>query len=168
MQTWHVLYVLGGIAELAGIVALGYPDLLPGARRISGWLRRQENRIRRYVGLPTRPNVVNLGAAAGEFNIAGRAAALVVSRSEGTLEQNVDFLLRRDQDAQRRENEMAERIDQLEADSRQRVDDARREMEQHVAGELADAGDEYRELRVVGTGALVLGLVLVTVATFIA
>jgi len=163
VQASPVLFVFGAVAEFAGIVLLGFPDLLPGAIRLSGWLRRQSNRLRRVVGLPTRPIVVSIGAA-GEINIAGRVAALVVSRSGGTLDEKVAFLLRRDQAAQRQENELADRVDQLEAESRQRIADAQREMEQHIAAET----EAYRPLRIAGTAALALGLALTTVATLIA
>jgi hypothetical protein len=49
-----------------------------------------------------------------------------------------------------------------------RFAEAQRQMEQHVAAELAAATEAYRPLRIAGTAALALGLVLVTVATLIA
>jgi hypothetical protein len=39
-----VLVVVGVVAEFAGIVLLGFPDFVPGALRLSGWLRRQWRR----------------------------------------------------------------------------------------------------------------------------
>jgi hypothetical protein len=170
VQAWHALYVLGVVAEFAGIVALGFPDLLPGARRLSAWLsrhgRRASNRLRRLVRREPRVVTVTGGLSAG-VAIGGHASA-VVSTSETTLEGQVAYLLQRDRDAQEQANAFAARLNQLEADSPRRLAEARQEMEQHVARELALARDEYLDLRVAGTGALVLGLVLVTVATFIA
>jgi hypothetical protein len=40
VQACAVLLVVGVLAEFVGTVLLGFPDLLPGATRLSGWLRR--------------------------------------------------------------------------------------------------------------------------------
>jgi hypothetical protein len=167
VQTCAWLFIAGVFTEFVGIVLLGFPDLLPGARRLSGWLRRQENRVRRLVGLPTRRGVVY--AKSGTLTVGvGASSAGMVSTSATTLEGKVEYLMRRDQDSQRAENALAARVNRLEAESPQQIAKAQRQMEQHVAAKLADARAEYHELRVAGTGALALGLILVTVATFIA
>jgi hypothetical protein len=166
VQACPVLFVLGVLVEFVGIVLLGFPDLLPGARRLSGWLRRQENRLRRLIGRKPRHVVVTAGSAmsiAGGFSASG-----IVGTSETTLEGQVAYLLRRDQDAQREANALAARVKRLEADGPKHLDEAQRQMEQHVAAELAAARAEYREVRIAGTAALAVGLVLVTVATLIA
>jgi signal transduction histidine kinase len=85
----------------------------------------------------------------------------------GSLEDKVEYLLRRDQDAQRRANELDARLDRLEAESTERLAELRGKMETHVAHELSTALEAYRPLRVAGTIALVIGLVCVTVATFV-
>jgi hypothetical protein len=165
------LLVLGALAEFTGIVLLGFPDFLPGALRLSAWLghrgRRALNRIRRLIGLPPLTTHISI-AAAVELNLAGSIAALVVSREEGTLEEKVDFLLRRDQDAQRRLNELEHRLDDLEAESPRRLDELRAAMEEHVAREVAAVLEAYRPLRIAGTIALFVGLVCITTATLAA
>jgi hypothetical protein len=165
------LLVFGVLAEFAGIVLLGFPDFLPGALRLSAWLgrrgRRVLNRVRRLIGLPSLTTHVSI-AAAGEYNLAGNVAALVVSREEGTLEEKVDFLLRRDQDAQRRLNDLEHRLNDLEGESPRRLEELRTAMEEHVARELSAALEAYRPLRIAGTVALFVGLACVTTATLLA
>jgi hypothetical protein len=166
VQACPLLFAAGALAEFVGIVLLGFPDLLPGARRLSGWLRRQENRLRRLIG--REPRHVFGTSSVGVAIAAGVSASGIVGTSETTLEGQVAYLLRRDEDAQRKANALAARVNRLEAESPRQIEEAQRQMEQHVAAELADARAEYRELRVAGTLALALGLILVTVATFIA
>jgi hypothetical protein len=169
MHIWP-LYVVGVVAEFAGIVCLGFPDLLPGALRLSAWLgcqwHRATNRLRRLVGLKPR-RVVHTVGAAGTVNLAGHISAVVSTSNVGSLEDKVEYLLRRDQDAQRRANELDARLDRLEAESTERLAELRGKMETHVAHELSTALEAYRPLRVAGTIALVIGLVCVTVATFV-
>ena len=164
------LLVVGVVAEFVGIVCLGFPDFIPGATRLSRWLRgrsrRVENRLRRLVGLPLRP-VVYQASIGGAITLGGSVSG-VVGTSATTIEEKVEYLLRRDQDAQRQANELAERVGGLERETSRRLDEARQRMEAHVASELATAHEEYRPLRIVGTVALAIGLVCVTLATFLA
>src|SRR5918994_3358715 len=105
------LFLIGALFELAGIVALGFPDLLPGAIRLSEWLRRQENRLRRRVGLAPRPVIHTTSVSDGI--VFGGSASAVVGTSGTTLEGKVEYLLRRDEDAQHRTNEIAARVNDL-------------------------------------------------------
>lgn len=109
----------GNVAEFAGIVLLGFPDLLPGAIRLSRWLQRQSrrtaNRLRRLVGRQPLGTVVSAGAATAIATALTGSA--VVGTSETTVEGKVEFLLRRDQDSQRQANVFAERLGRLEAES---------------------------------------------------
>jgi hypothetical protein len=166
VQASPVLFVVGVLAEFVGIVLLGFPDLVPGAVRLSAWLRQQENRLRRRIGREPRNVVVTVGAATASAAFGGRAAG-IVGTSETTLEGQVAYLLRRDQDAQREGNALAARVSALEAELPRQRDEAQRQMEHHVAGALAAARAEYRELRLAGTFALFAGLACVTVATLI-
>ena len=165
------LLVIGSVLELGGIVALGFPDLLPGALRVSTWLGRQwrlaSNRLRRLVGLKPRA-VVHTVDMAGAVSLAGHISAVVSTSNVGSLEEKVEYLLRRDQDAQRRVNEHDERLDRIEAESTERLAELRGQMETHIARELGAALEAYRPLRVAGTVALVIGLGCVTAATLLA
>jgi hypothetical protein len=164
------LLVIGALFELGGIVALGFPDLLPGAVRLSAWLRRFGrrviNRLRRLVRRKPLPVVVSAGvggAIAGGISPTGAART-----SETTLEGKVDYLLRRDQDAQRQASQFDTRLARLETESPRRLVELRRTMEEHVARELSAALEAYRPLRVAGTVALAIGLACVTAATLLA
>ena len=165
------LLVLGSAFEFGGIVALGFPDLLPGALRVSTWLgrqwRRASNRLRRLVGLKPRAVVHTVGAG-GAISGGGHLSGVVSTSNVGSLEDKVEYLLRRDQDAQRRENELNARLDRIERETSERLAELRGEMETHVAHELDALRVEYRPLRVAGTIALVIGLACVTVAALLA
>ena len=86
---------------------------------------------------------------------------------DASLEDKVEYLRRRDQEAQRRLNEHDDRLDRIEAESPERLAELRGDMETHVAHELSAALEAYRPLRVVGTIALVIGLACVTLATLL-
>jgi hypothetical protein len=114
-----VLLGVGVVAEFAGIVLLGFPDLVPGALRLSGWLGRQRRRaanlLRRLVGRPPRgvTHKVGLDAAVG----IEASASAVVGTGATTLEGKVEYLLRRDREAQCEANALAARLNRLEAES---------------------------------------------------
>jgi hypothetical protein len=169
MNAWP-LQVIGAAVEFSGIVCLAFPDLLPDALRLSRWLGRQGRRwanvLRRLVGRPPR-GVVHSVSMTAEVNVPGSIEA-IVSTSATTIEEKVEYLLRRDQNAQREANALAGRVSRLEAESPRALGEAQRRMEDHVTSELAAAQDEYRPLRVVGTILLVVGLACTTVAAFIA
>jgi hypothetical protein len=164
-----VLVVVGVVAEFAGIVLLGFPDFVPGALRLSDWLRRQTrravNRLGRLVGREPPGVVVSAGAALATGVALGARA--IVSTGATTLEGKLEYLLRRDQDAQRQADEFAARLNRLEAESPRRLAETRQQMEEHVARELSAALEAYRPLRVAGTIALALGLACVTLATLL-
>jgi len=170
MRLVDALLVFGVVAEFAGIVLLGFPDFLPAPIRFSRWLSRQwqrtANLVRRLFRKPPRAVVVTAGASSA-LGIAMSASAHV-STSATTLEGQVEYLLRRDQDAQREANQFAARLNRLEEESAERLIEARKQMEEHVARELDAAEQEYRPLRIAGTVALAIGLGCVTAATFLA
>jgi hypothetical protein len=165
-----ILLVIGSVFELGGIVALGFPDLLPGALLLSTWLgrqwRRAANRLRRLVGRKPQDVVVTAGAALGAGVALGATA--IVSPGATTLEGKVEYLLRRDEDVQRRMTELTVRLGRLEAESPERLNELRQTMETHVARELSAALEAYRPLRVAGTIALVIGLACATLAALLA
>jgi hypothetical protein len=122
--------------------------------------------LRRLFGRPPRANVY-VYAGTATLTLSGEGAFGVVSTSATTIDDKVEYLLRRDQDAQRQMSELAGRISNLEAETPRQLEDAQRRLERHVADALAAAQAEYRPLRIAGTVLLVVGLVCVTVATFI-
>ena len=83
-----------------------------------------------------------------------------------SLEEKVEFLLRRDRDAQRIENDLGRRLRAIEEEAPRRLEELRAGMEQHVATTLEDAFGEYRPLRAFGAFLLAAGLGLVTAGNF--
>jgi len=163
------LLASGAILELGGIVLVGSPDLFPYGRRLSAWLRRRfgwiVNRVRRLIG---RPRVHTTGL--GRPVLISRASSVSAVRSirEGApLEDQVAFLLRRDQEAQRRENELSGRLTTLDEETGKRLEALRESMEQHVADSLTAAHEEYLPLRVLGVLLLVAGVGCLTAAAFV-
>jgi hypothetical protein len=158
------------MVEFVGIVLLGFPDFVPGAIRLSGWIRRRARQaadgFRRIVGrgLPAvvYETVPGGGVKLGGGDVTGRA-----STSATTIEEQVAYLLKRDQDVQRMTDDLGERLRLLEGESARQVASVKREMEQHVARELTAAEAAYRPLRVAGTVALALGLICATVGALL-
>jgi hypothetical protein len=166
----NVLFVVGALFEFAGIVLLGFPDFVPGALRLSRWLRPRTrsvvNRLRRLLRLPPRPTFVDLGGAV-EIHGVLRGSAMKSVAAGASLEEKVAFLLRRDEEAQGAVNALAERVAAIEEQAPRQLEQLRGEMQAHVDQKIRAALDEYRELRVAGTVALGLGLACVTVANFV-
>jgi hypothetical protein len=165
-----VLLVVGAVAEGSGIVLIGFPDVLPDAVRLSGWLRHHTrtvvNRLRRLIGLPPLKTIVS-GSGVVEADVALRGSAVVGLKADATQEEQLAYLMRRDQDAQHSMNALAGRVVDLETQTPERLEELRKGMEAHVAGELASALEAYRPLRVLGTSALAIGLICVTTANFV-
>lgn len=163
------LFIVGAFFELAGILLVASPDLVPQAERASRWLgaryRRAVNRLRRLIGRP-RTQFHSIGAA-GEASAAADLSIRKTISQDASLEEKVDFLLRRDQEAQRDVNEVRKQIARIERESPERIEELRSEMKQHVADVLAATHREHLPLRLVGIVALVLGLACVTVANFV-
>jgi hypothetical protein len=163
------LYILGALCELLGIVLIAAPDLVPGAVRASRWTRlhwrRIENRIRRLLGLPLRSIVHTVGMA-DTIEIAGRIAA-TKSTSALTIDEKVEFLLRRDQEAQRDVNDLRGSVADLEAETSRRLDEFRDELKTYVDNELVASEADYKIARIGGTIALAIGLTLTTIGNFV-
>jgi hypothetical protein len=84
-----------------------------------------------------------------------------------TLEQKVEFLLTRDQEAQRNVYALRGQIEDIQAESPKRLAQLREEVEAHFAQALNAALETHRLLRIRGAIALLLGLICVTYANFV-
>jgi hypothetical protein len=164
------LYASGAFVELVGIGLIAAPDLVPGARRLSRWItprwRTLENRLRRRLRLRPR-SVVHTAGAAGTIEMAGSVSAMKSVDPTATLGEKVDFLLRRDQEAQEQANAQAERVATLERESEKKLAKLREQMQTHVSTELAPASAEYRPARIIGALAVAIGLGLATGGNFL-
>jgi hypothetical protein len=165
-----ILLIVGAASEGTGIVLIGFPDLLPHAQRLSAWLTHRSllvvNRIRRLVGLRPLQKIVSISAAE-ESSSTSRVAITKTLKADATTDETIAFLLSRDQEAQADINALTRRLYDLEADTPRRLDQLRESMEAHVAQELTTALETYRPLRVLGTIALAIGLICVSVANFV-
>jgi hypothetical protein len=164
------LLIVGALSEFAGIVMIAFPDFVPGARKLSAWIghraRAVENRLRRLL---RRPQRVQAHSVAGEGSVAvgGSVSGIVGVNPDATPEEKLEYLLRRDQDAQRRVNELDRRVGELAKKMPRELAELRQSMQAHVAQELIVAAEAYRPLRIAGTVALAIGLVCVTTANFV-
>jgi hypothetical protein len=86
---------------------------------------------------------------------------------QGTLEEKVEFLLTRDQEAQRDINALRARIEDFEEESSRQLAESGRVIEASFEQKLRTALEEYRPLRIFGVIALVVGLACATLANFI-
>jgi hypothetical protein len=163
------LYVTGAVLELGGILLVAWPDLLPYAGLVSRWLRAAMRRVAdrpRRLLRRRRDVVVQVGAATATAS-AGSVSVVVSPNPDATLEERVEYLLRREQEAQAKLNTHDERIRAIEKHVPKRLDELRTETEEHVAGELSAAESRYRPLRFVGALLLAAGLGLTTSGNFI-
>jgi hypothetical protein len=168
--TKAILYIIGALAELGGILLIAWPDFIPGAVRFAAWLRhnsgRVENRLRSLLGL--KPRIIvheGAGTITGKGRLSGSG---IVSHGPNTLEGNVDFLPRREQANQEAINKLVARVSASEEEAPERLAELRRELREHVTGELAEMQADYRAARVGGACALAIGLTLTTIASFMA
>lgn len=169
MSWQQFLLVIGGLLQFAGVLFIGFPDLLPHAVRLSSWLRRRarwvSNRIRRLFRMDPRPTTVEVGIAL-EGSAALSASAEVHAAKDLTIAEKVEFLIRRDQNAQRDLNRIAKRVETTENETSRRLDQLGDDLKAHVERKLTVAAEAYRPLRIAGTLALALGLVAVSIAPF--
>jgi hypothetical protein len=163
------LFIVGAVIEAAGILVIAAPDLFPGARRFARWahprLRRVNNHIRRWLRLPLRPTVVEVGAA-GAVASAGAATLKLIPGADAPLEAKVATLV---QIADRMQDEVAEltrRTTALENETAQRLTELDREVTTRIGSALMTAAAEYRLLRIVGALAVTAGLTVATAGNF--
>jgi hypothetical protein len=98
----------------------------------------------------------------GVYGVSGVGVGLEVGIDpDQDCAAKVEHLLRRDKATQETLDRLTERMAELEADHAEKLVELRSEIEADLAV------DEYGPLRWVGTGALVLGLALTTVANFV-
>ena len=170
MDAKHALYIAGAVLELLGILLVSAPDLLPYSERASRWLRTTTrplvDRLRRAIGRP-RVHVVHVGGA-GAIGLGGGSVSVVVSSNpEASLEERVEYLMRREQEAQARLNAHDERLGKVEEQLPKRLEELRAETQEHVSTSITAAEWKYRPVRFIGAIALTVGLALTTAGNFL-
>ena len=99
--------------------------------------------------------------------MAGRLTVEKNVKNDATLEEKVDFLLRRDKEAQRDVQALGHRLDDFEKAVGEKVDEAREAMAAHIARSLDAAHRAYLPLRRLGVVLLVVGLTMATAGNFV-
>jgi hypothetical protein len=167
-QAW--LFVLGVVIEGIAIIVFASPDYVPGLKRFSAWLaprlRRFENRARRLLHLKPRP-VVHRASAGGAVAAGGHARAIVAVNPDASLEEKVEYLLRREQVAQDVADRLSERIKALASTIETQVAELRAETQARVTAESQAAVEADRPLRLIGALLLTVGLACQSVATLL-
>jgi hypothetical protein len=163
------LYIVGAVVELSGVVLVASPDLVPGALRFAAWarprLRRIENRARRL--LRARPRAVVIQAQATGVTRASGHASATVSTSVQTLEEKVEFLLRRDAEAQSSMNQLGQRVGSLEETLEREVASVREHLEDRIEDRITEAHRDFQTARFFGVAALAVGLGLSTAGNLV-
>lgn len=97
-------------------------------------------------------------AEPGTLTLSAGSPTVVVSPSaDASLEDRVDYLIRREQESRTRLDSLDRRLGAIEEDVPERIEDLRVETREHVAGELSAAESRYRPLRFVGALLLAAG-----------
>jgi hypothetical protein len=163
-RTW--LVTLGAWNELVGVLLVASPELLPRLHRflsfVAKWLRAASRRIataiRRFLRIPPSPLV--LQAEPGGMTLAGGGVTLKSTVHGTDLAQQVEFLLQRTSEHERRldliEPELVRLREEIRASSEEVREELRREQEA-LERRLAD---KRIALRLLGLAYVILGLVL--------
>lgn len=145
---------------------LAAPDLVPHGARTAAWLdprlRQVRNWLRRLVGLPQRGRVYR-HALTVPLKVDVSMSEEVVIDPNASLEEKVEFLLRRNQETQNAVNALSESVTATE----RHLDELRESLETYVADIVVSSQADYRPLRFLGTIVLLVGLVCVTAANFV-
>jgi hypothetical protein len=168
------LFILGALVEFLGILGVAAPDLVPYRDRLSAWLAaryitirgRITGALRRLLRRPVYGSAHSV-LPAGGIEMAGRVSVRKQVAEGASLGVKVDFLLARDQEAQRDMDEVRARLAEFERESEARLVAARAEIEDRFARDLTAALAAYRPIRALGALALAVGLVMVTAANFV-
>lgn len=167
--TKAALYILGGILEIAGIFLVAAPDLAPVLRTARAQAFAAAERAR--VGLQRilrKPRTVThtMIAEPGSIGVSGHLTAKLSVTPSASLNERVESLLRRADEAQERLNDLDRRLTD-EAQARDRaVAAAQDETERRLREAIAKALDAHKRLRLVGIGLLTLGAVLLNLGNF--
>lgn len=163
-------YIMGAVLDLIGIVLIASPDLVPWAVRMAARLRvleqSIENRLRRLLRIGPRGRIASLSATV----TGGASVSAVVTRglSPGaSIEQQVAYLLRRDEDAQTTFNAFASRVERIERETPAQLNALRTELQSHVEDRVSQRLADLRAARLWGVAFLMAGLALGSVANLL-
>lgn len=168
LREWLLSYA--GSAEFFGVALVATPELVPIFaaassaiaslwRRFKAWLRRVADAVRRRLGRP-RAHFISVSPA-GSVATAGDLSARV-STSATTLEEKVEYLLRRDQDVQARLEGHDRALRDLPARWQADIGDTAATLRQEHAEALDRLRERHLRARLLGVGLLVIGIAVAT------
>jgi hypothetical protein len=173
-QGW--LYAFGGSAEFFGLVLVASPELVPIAeavassvrrawRRFKPVLQRVENVVRRLLKRP-RAHYVNVEP--GGIRVTGGGVTGRVSPgADKTLEEKVEYLLRRDQETQAQFDQVERTVSGLPVQWRADIQQASEALRGEQAQALAELRDRHMRARVAGVLLLAVGVCLATAGNLV-
>jgi hypothetical protein len=94
-------------------------------------------------------------------------ASATVSTSAHTLEERVEFLLRRDAEVQKSVNQLGQRVGNLEESLEREIASVREHLEGRIEDRLAEAHRDFQTARFFGVAALTVGLGLSTAGNLV-
>lgn len=163
--------MVGAILEWLGIMLVGSPDLVPLSKRFSRWGRQKAQAVTRGAERLFRrrkhAHVVGAVSAGGSIAMTGHASVFHSLPADATIEQKVDFLMRRDQQSQTVNDALSRRLEELGAESETGLRGLRAELETLIDKNLGELKREYFLAKLVGVAALVVGLGLTTAGNFV-
>jgi hypothetical protein len=168
----HWLLAYAGSLEFWGVLLVASPELAPYLRRLAAGFaslrshtkvlaHRASARARRILGLRPRPIVMS-GTSAVSGGGAMRGRGIVGLSEEASLEEKVDFLMRREEETQHRLADLQEEQDALPARWRDDIEAKAGTLRREQREGLDELRDEHLTARVGGVVLLVAGLFLAT------
>jgi hypothetical protein len=162
-RDWLIL--LGGSYEVASVLLIASPELWPRAVWLASRLRLIASTTaqalvqagRRLLGRPS--NVTIPVPVAATLSLGGHGTHRV-STAATTLEEKIEYLLRRDQDVQARFDEVADRVTAAEKALRDEIANLARDQTAELERTIRAVQDAYIDVRLVGVLILIAGIIL--------
>jgi hypothetical protein len=164
-RTW--LVTLGAWNELLGVLLVASPELIPRlhhvlsfiARRLRSAFRRLVTAIGNLLRIPRSPLVVQVGKA-GTMELAGRGVTLKSTIHGIDLTQQVEFLLKRTSEHEKRLDLIEPELERIREEIRSSTQEVRVELRREQEALERRLADKRISLRLLGLAYVVLGLVL--------
>jgi hypothetical protein len=160
----HWILSFGGSFELFGLLLAAAPELVPilravGRRVASAW-RKAADFVRRVLRLPRHHRLVVSDSVSVEG--AGSLSASLSIAPGASLDEKVEFLLRRYNETEDRLDEIAKTLRQHPDDWQAAIDAATASLRTEQAEAIRALRGEHLRERLLGVAMLLLGLVLAT------
>lgn len=170
------LFSFAGSAETFGLLLVAAPELVPilqtiGLAVVRGWsrmkvlLRQAEGAVRRLLRRP-RGQVVSASGAlvtAAGFSAKGRVGL----KEDATLEEKVEYLLRRDEAVQDRFEETHDSLESMPGRWRADIREASETLRGEHTRALEQMRDRHLKARLLGVALLLVGIGLATAGNLV-